>query len=127
MFKILKENGCTTSTLVWGDHDKNYSVGLRRLGIPYRMARKGPNSVVMGISKVKECNNYYYNSPNLESELTTYEWEKAINELTGEEITTNQPVDGRPDHLLAAIRYFDYSYGMRFSGKDEGGHEEEYD
>jgi phage terminase large subunit len=119
MDKILKANGCTTSTLVWGDHDKNYSNGLRRLNIPYRMARKGPNSVVMGISKVKECNNYYYNSPNLESELTTYEWEKAINALTGEEITTNQPVDGMPDHILAAIRYFNFSFGMRFSETEE--------
>lgn len=114
MSKILKENGCTTSTLVWGDHDKMYSTAFRKNGIPFRMARKGPNSVIMGIAKVKECNNYYIGSPHLEKELETYIWETAIDILTGNEVTTNQPIDGMPDHLLAAIRYFDFSYGMRF-------------
>jgi len=114
MAKLLKDNGCTTSTLIWGDHDKAYSVAFRRLGIPFRMARKGPNSLAASISKVKECNNFYIDSPNLESELSTYEWDKAIDVLTGNEISTNQPVDGKPDHLLSSIRYFDYSYGMRF-------------
>ncbi|MES2004330.1 MAG: phage terminase large subunit [Bacteroidota bacterium] len=120
---ILKANGCTTSSLVWGDHDKNYSTGLRRLGIPYRMARKGPNTVKQGISKVKECNNYYTeDSTNIDDELKTYVWQTAIDILTGEEITINVPVDGMPDHCLAAIRYFNFSYGMRFKGK---GQEEE--
>ena len=125
MAKILKANGCITSTLVWGDHDKTYSTALRRLGIPFRMARKGPNTVVMGISKVKECNNYYTSdSSNIETELSTYVWDTAIDILSGNEITTNQPIDGTPDHTLAAIRYFDFSYAMRFAGKDEE-HKEE--
>lgn len=119
MADILKENGCTTSTLVWGDHDKNYSNGLRKLNIQYRMARKGPNSVIMGISKVKECENYYIDSPELEAELETYVWQMAIDQLTGDEVTTNLPIDGMPDHALAAIRYFDYSFGMRFTGKED--------
>jgi len=122
MAKILRDNGCTTKTLVWGDHDKSYSTAFRRLGIPFRMARKGPNTVTMGISKVKECNNFYTeDSVNLESELETYVWDTAVDILSGNEITTNQPIDGMPDHLLAAIRYFDFSFAMRFTGKE---HEE---
>ena len=83
------------------------------------MARKGPNSVVPGISKVKECNNHYIDSPHLEAELQTYTWQTAVDLLTGEEVTINQPVDGMPDHALAAIRYWDYSYSKRFSGKED--------
>lgn len=115
MAQILKDNGCTSSTLVWGDHDKSYAHALRRDGIPFRMARKGPNTVIMGISKVRECNNYYYKSPLLEKELSTYKWATAIDASSGNEITTNQPVDGQADHLLSALRYFDFSYAMRFS------------
>ena len=118
MANILKDNGCTSSTLVWGDHDKSYSNALRKLGIGYRMARKGPNTVVMGISKVKSCNNFYLHSEELENEISVYKWQTSIDILTGEEVTVSIPVDGVPDHILAAIRYFDYSYGMRFSGKD---------
>ena len=114
MAKILKDNGCTSSSLVWGDHDKSYSVALRRNGIPFRMARKGPNTLAAGISKVKECNNYYFDSPTIEKELAVYEWETAIDVLTGNEISTNQPKEGTPDHLLAAIRYFDFSFALRF-------------
>lgn len=119
MARILKENGCTTKTLVWGDHDSTYSISLRRCGIPYRMAKKGPNSIVPGISKVKECNNYYIDSPNIEAELETYKWETAIDLLTGDEVTINKPVDGWPDHHLAAIRYFNFSFSKRFSGKED--------
>jgi phage terminase large subunit len=115
---IIKKHGCTPSTLVWGDHDKNYSAGLRRLSIPYRMARKGPNTVIQGISKVKECNNYYLDSPELEAELETYIWQTATDLLTGDEVSINQPIDGMPDHILAAIRYFNFSYGMRHSETD---------
>jgi phage terminase large subunit len=115
MANILKAHGCTAGTLVWGDHDKSYSTALRREGIPFRMARKGPNSVIMGISKVRECNNYYFNSPMLEKELSTYKWATAVDAASGDEVTTNQPVDGFSDHLLSALRYWDFSYAMRFA------------
>ena len=84
--KILKENGCETSTYVWGDHDKTASVYLRRLNIPFRMARKGPNSLTASISKVNEYENYYYNSPNLEKELETYLYATGVDLLTGNEV-----------------------------------------
>lgn len=113
--KILTDNGCDTSTLVWGDHDKSMSAQLRKLNIPFRMARKGPNSLITSISKVKEFSNYYYNSPNIESELETYTWSKATDILTGNEITTTEPVDGYPDDTLAALRYFVYSHSMRYA------------
>lgn len=113
--KILVDNGLTTSTFLWGDHDKNISSKLRRIHVPYRMARKGPNSVVASISSVKRYNGYYLNSPNLEEELKTYIWQTAVDQLTGNEVSTGEPVEGMPDHVIAAVRYFEHSYAMRFA------------
>lgn len=117
MAKILRDNGCTMQTLVWGDHDKVYKTAFLRNRIPYRMAKKGPNSVRASISAVKKYNNYYYNSPIIKTELNTYVWEKAIDVLTGKEVFTNEPVEGVPDHAMAAIRYFNYSYNRRYAEK----------
>jgi len=114
--KILVENGMTTSSMVWGDHDKNMSSKLRRIGVPYRMAKKGPNSVTASISSVKRFNGHYIDSPNLEKELETYIFETVVDILSGNEVTTGEPIDGVPDHLLAAIRYYEHSYAMRFAG-----------
>lgn len=111
---ILKINGCTTSTYVWGDHDKNASTYLRKMTIPFRMARKGPNSLTASISKVNEYNNFYFESPHLEDELKTYVWAQGIDLLTGNEVSLNVPVDGMEDHSIAAIRYFIYSHSLRF-------------
>lgn len=112
---ILVANGMTMSTMIWGDHDKAMSNKLRRIGVPYRMAKKGPNSVVASISSVKRYNGFTFQSPNIEAEQTTYIWETAIDQLTGNEVSTGVPVDGKPDHCLAAIRYFDHSHTMRFA------------
>jgi len=116
MKNILVANGMTKSTMVWGDHDKNMSNRLRRLGVPYRMARKGPNSVVASITSVKRYNGHMVNSPNLEEEAKTYIWQTAIDQLTGNEVSTGEPVDDKPDHCIAAIRYFEHSHSMRFAG-----------
>lgn len=114
--KILVDNGMIMSTMVWGDHDKNISARLRRIGVPYRMAKKGPNSVVASITSVKRYNGFYLNSPNLESEQGTYVWMTAVDQLTGNEVSTGVPVDDKPDHAIAAIRYFEHSYSMRYTG-----------
>lgn len=114
--KILVVNGLTTSTTLWGDHDKNMSTKLRRINVPYRMAKKGPNSITASISSVKRYNGHYFESPNLEKELLTYTWLTAIDILTGNEVTTGEPVDGMPDHSIAAIRMGEHSYSMRFAG-----------
>jgi phage terminase large subunit len=113
---ILIANGMTKSTMVWGDHDKAMSNKLRRIGVPYRMAKKGPNSVVASISSVKRYNGFMYNSPNLEEEQKVYIWETVVDQLTGNEVSTGEPVDGVPDHAIAAIRYFEHSYAMRYAG-----------
>lgn len=113
---ILVAHGMTTGTMIWGDHDKNMSTKLRRLNVPYRMAKKGPNSVVASISSVKRYTGYYYQSPNLENELRTYIWQTAVDILTGNEVTTGEPVDGMPDHLISGIRYFEHSHSLRFAG-----------
>lgn len=112
--RILKENGCDTSIMVWGDHDKVASIYLRKLNIPFRMAKKGPNSVVASISKVNEYNNYYYDSPNLEEELKTFVWARGVDLLTGNEVSLNVPVDGMEDHSIAALRMFIFSHSLRF-------------
>lgn len=116
--KVLRENGCTSSSLVWGDHDKNYSLQLRKNKVPFRMARKGPNSLKTSISAVRKFNNFTVDSPELDEELKTYTWETAVDLLTGDEITTDQPVDGMPDDAIAAVRYFTYSHSQRFSQPD---------
>lgn len=114
--KILVANGYETSIMLWGDHDKNMSNKLRRLNVGYRMAKKGPNSEVASISSVKRYNCFYFDSPNLEKELMSYVWETAIDQLTGNEVSIGVPKPGVPDHLIAAIRYFEHSYAMRFAG-----------
>lgn len=113
---ILIKNGMTMSTMVWGDHDKNMSARLRRMGVPYRMAKKGPNSVVASITSAKRYNGFYVASPNLEEEMKTYVWATAVDILTGNEVSTGEPVDGMPDHAIAAIRMFEHSYSMRYAG-----------
>jgi hypothetical protein len=118
MAQVLKNNGCTTSSLVWGDHDKNYSTQLRRAGIPFRMTRKGPNSVTAGISKVKSFNNYYLDNELasiIEKEQETYVWDKGVDILTGKEIFLTVPMPGTPDHALDSGRYFIYPHAMRFA------------
>lgn len=112
---VLKKNGCETSSLVWGDHDKTYSVQLRRHGIPFRMTKKGPNSVKTGISKVKSFNNYSYDTPILDKEQETYIWDKGVDLLTGKEVFLNVPVEGKPDHYLDAGRYFIVPHAMRYA------------
>jgi hypothetical protein len=113
--KILVDNSMTMATMIWGDHDKNISARLRRINVPYRMAKKGPNSVVASITSAKRYNGYYIGSPNLEDEMKTYIWKTAIDQLTGNEVSTGEPVDDKPDHIIAAIRYFEHSYSMRFA------------
>ena len=112
--KILVENGMTTATYIWGDHDKNMSTKLRRIGVPYRMAKKP--AITATISSVKRFNGHYIDSPNLENELKTYIFEVVVDILTGNEVTTGEPIDGVPDHCIAAIRYYEHSYAMRFTG-----------
>lgn len=113
--KILVANGMTSSSMLWGDHDKSMSNKLRRADVPYRMARKGPNSIVASISSVKRFNGFVYNSPDLDNELNTYIWETAIDQLTGNEVSIGTPKDGVQDHLIAAIRYYEHSYAMRYA------------
>lgn len=112
---ILVRNGMTTATMLWGDHDKVMSNKLRRINVPYRMAKKGPNSEVASIGSVKRYNGYYFDSPNLENEIKTYVWDTAVDQLTGNEVSIGVPKPDVPDHLIAAIRYGEHSYSMRFA------------
>jgi len=111
--RILKNNGCTTSTWVWGDHDKSMQLSLRRERIPFRMAKKGPGSVIAGISKVKAYNNFYVGHPDLERELEAYTWDKGVDLMTGNEVYLATPSKGAPDHILDAGRYAIKGLSMR--------------
>lgn len=126
MARILKNNGCTTSTMVWGDHDKNMSFQLRRERIPFRMVKKGPNSVITGISKVKSFNNFYLPDENLEKEHDGYTWEKGVDLSTGNEVYLATPLKGAPDHHLDAGRYGISGHATR-SGKSESAGDPEED
>jgi phage terminase large subunit len=112
---ILVRNGLTTSSWLWGDHDKVMSAKLRKVGVPYRMAKKGPNSEVASIGSVKRYNGFYIDSPNLENEQRTYVWDTAVDQLTGNEVSIGVPKPDVPDHIIAAIRYSEHSYSMRFA------------
>lgn len=124
MARILKNNGCTTSTLVWGDHDKNMSFQFRRERIPFRMAKKGPSSVFAGISKVRAYNNYHLPNKELEKELENYTWEKGVDIMTGNEVYLATPSKGAPDHILDAGRYAIKGLSMREKPGEANGQEE---
>lgn len=100
--EILYRNGLQMDTMLWGDHDKAMSAKLRRLNVPYRMAKKGPNSEAASISSVKRYNGFMYQSPNIEKEIGVYIWQTAVDILTGNEVTTGVPIAGVPDHCFVA-------------------------
>lgn len=125
MARILKNNGCTPSTGVWGDHDKNMSFQLRRERIPFRMVKKGPNSVIAGISKVKSFNNYYLANKELENEHDNYTWEKGVDLMTGNEVYLATPQKGAPDHILDGGRYGISGQAARNGTPDTSGEAEE--
>lgn len=94
------------------EHDGDMTRQIKMLGMRRAIpARKGPNSVNPGISKVKEYNVFYTaSSANIDMERKKYMWE--IDEDTGK--PTNVPVEGN-DHLMDAIRYAVYTHFYRKS------------
>lgn len=113
MKEQLIKNGYTPGEIIYSEHDVHMISQLRRLGLPVYPARKGPGSIIAGISKVKEFENFYTaDSTNLVTEINTWKWTVAQDLTTGKEILTNIPVDGY-DHLCQSGIYAIYTDSFR--------------
>lgn len=100
--RILQLNGYDGEPF-YCEHDPNIINQLRVMGLPAQPGIKGPNSVIAGISKTKEFECFYFDSPNLEKEVVSYKWITAQDIVTGKEVMTNQPMDAW-NHGCDAIR-----------------------
>lgn len=109
---LFLTNGWESGQQIYSEADPNMINQLRVLGLPVAPAIKGPGCEAARISKVKEHECYYYNSPNFEKELMNYKFVTAQDVLTGKEIMTNQPIKGW-DHLCDAFAYADYTDSFR--------------
>jgi len=107
---ILKANGVHDSSIwLFTEHDPDMAAQLRTLGFYCQPAKKGPGSIMAGISKLKEFNVFYTaSSKNLMMEQKRYMWE--IDKTTGK--PTNSPIDSY-NHLMDAIRYGVYTHFYR--------------
>lgn len=99
---IFKGQGFTTDDPIYCEHDGAMIRELRQsqelLAIP---ARKGPNSIAPGISKVKEYMIFYTeSSKNIHMERQKYMWTK--DPLTGRFLNVPTEVD---NHHMDEIRY----------------------
>ncbi len=110
--QLFYENGYKPGQMIYSEADKNMINELRILGLPVYPAIKGPGSIAAGISKVKEREIFYYDSPNLEQEHANYKWVSAVDLRTGKQVMTNQPVD-TDNHILDAGRYGEYTDSFR--------------
>jgi phage terminase large subunit len=99
---LFKGQGFTDQEPIYCEHDgamiRELRMNQQLLAIP---ARKGPNSLVPGISKVKEYNIFYTeSSKNIHFERMKYMWTK--DPLTGKFINVPTEVD---NHHMDEIRY----------------------
>lgn len=102
---LFKSHKFKSETPIYCEHDGDMIRQLRMLNLMAVPARKGPNSIAPGISKVQEYEIYYTaSSTNIDFERKRYMWEK--NPDTGKSI--NVPIDAN-NHLMDAIRYGVYT------------------
>lgn len=93
--------GFTSNHIIFCDHDPEQIRGLRKIGMNAVQAKKGADSIVNGIYRLKEFDVYYTErSKNLHLEKSKYMWEK--DPATGK--STNTPIDDFC-HLIDAVRY----------------------
>lgn len=104
----LLSNGFEPGQMIYSEADPNMINQLRLLGMPIFPAIKGPGSRIAGISKVRQYECFYYQSPHFKGELGSWKWVEAVDQATGKEIITNQPMDGN-DHACDATRFAIYS------------------
>lgn len=105
--QLFHNNGWEPSHPIFSEHDAEMILQLRKLRMPISQAKKGPGSIVAGISKMKEYECFYIGD-NFENEIINYKYITAKDLLTGKEILTNEPLAGA-DHLCDASRYACYT------------------
>lgn len=109
LYQLYTANGFTPDDPVYCEHDGDMIKQLRQLGLMAIAARKGPNSIKPGISKVNEYEVYYTeSSKNIDYERKKYMW--LIDPETGK--PTNTPVD-KDNHHMDEIRYGIYTHFYR--------------
>ena len=101
----MLENGYSTDQAVYSEADPDMVNQLRIIGVGCGPAVK---SIIAGISKVREYECYYYDSPNFEKEIRVYKWVTAQDMVTGKEVMTNQPMDAW-NHGADSTRYAIYT------------------
>jgi len=101
LYALYSGQGFTPDDPVYCEHDGAMIRELRMLGILALPAKKGPNSIAPGISKVKEYNVVYTeSSKNIHMERGKYMWVK--DPLNGKFTNIPTEVD---NHHMDEIRY----------------------
>lgn len=97
----FQAEGFTENNIIFCDHDPEQIRQLRLIGLTTVQAKKGADSIVNGIYRLKEFEVYYTeSSKNIHIEKSKYMWTK--DPLTGK--STNIPID-EYCHLIDAVRY----------------------
>jgi len=98
---LYSKEGFGPDDPIYCEHDGDMIRELRRLEMLALPARKGPNSISPGISKVNEYNIFYTeSSKNIDYERKKYMWMK--DPITGKFINVPSDVD---NHHMDEIRY----------------------
>ena len=105
--ELMKLNGYNGEEM-YCDPDPNMINQLRYLRVRANPAIKGPGAEMARISKAREHEWFYFDSPDLEKELMHYKFTEAADIVTGKTVMTNQPMKGW-DHLCDACTYADYT------------------
>lgn len=113
--EILHENGYDDNQPIYSEHDTDMINQLILKGVTIFPAMK---SVIAGISKVKEYECYYIDSPNFANEILLYKWIEAQDIITGADVMTNIPVDAW-NHCCDAFRYGCYTDFMAMRGETQ--------
>lgn len=101
IYTLFKNQGFTSQMPIYCEHDGDMIRALRLKQLLAIPARKGPNSIAPGISKVKEYNVFYTaSSKNIDMERKKYMWLK--DEITGKFVNVPTDID---NHHMDAIRY----------------------
>jgi len=104
---VMLKYGWAPGQPIYADHDPEMILQLRKVKLPVKEAKKGKGSKIAGISKMREYECFYMGA-NFEKEIINYKYVTVIEQVSGKEVTTNEPADGN-DHLCDSARYACYT------------------